>query len=106
MPRALVVDIRPHRVRDVAIVVVRTAPGGADQHAHCALMNADGSGVTSPGPDGHTHAVDECDVLASAGHTHDLSAQRCERDHDERAWHIAKPPPPRRRPPRPHRHVE
>ncbi|HZE50655.1 MAG TPA: hypothetical protein VE074_13890 [Jatrophihabitantaceae bacterium] len=85
---ALAVQVPRVRVHDQKLVTVRTVPGGADKHTHCALMDDYGFGYTSPGPDGHTHAVDGCDVLAAAGHTHDLSAQRCDREHDRRVRHV------------------
>jgi hypothetical protein len=85
---ALAVDVRRHRVHDAKIVVVRTAPAGADKHTHCALMDDDGFGITSPGPDGHTHAVEGCDVLVTSGHAHGLSAQRCDKEHDRRVRHV------------------
>jgi hypothetical protein len=51
-------------------------------------MDDAGFGVTSPGPDGHTHPVDGCDILPAAGHGHGLSAQRCDREHDRRVRHV------------------
>jgi hypothetical protein len=85
---AVAVESRRYRLHDVKVVVVRTAPAGADRHTHCAMMNDDGFGVTSPGPDGHVHDVDGCDILPADGHTHDLSAQRCDREHDKRVRHV------------------
>lgn len=85
---ALDVAARRTRVHDAKSVVVRTAPAGADRHTHCALMDDDGFGTTSPGPDGHTHAVEDGDVLAAFGHGHGLSAQRCDKEHDRRVRHV------------------
>jgi hypothetical protein len=84
------VDIRGrNRTRDQHMIAVRTAPGGADRHQHCARMDEKGNGVTSPGPGGHTHRVRLCDILpAPDGHRHDLSAVRCRRYHDERGRHV------------------
>lgn len=88
MPVAVAREQRRHRTHDQKLVAVRLAPGGADKHTHCALLDERGFGRTSPGPDGHVHQLLECDVELAAGHRHDLSGQRCTRVHDQRAQHV------------------
>jgi hypothetical protein len=87
---ALAVQKRSRVRDDVTKVYVRTTPAGEPGdgwHVHCLIIDANGFGVTSPGPDGHTHAVENGDVLKAAGHAHDLAA-RCEREHDRRVRHV------------------
>lgn len=76
------------RHHDPKMVVVRIAPAGADKHVHCAQIDDDGDGITSPGPDGHVHEVVGCDLKAAQGHTHELAAGRCDRPHDHRVRHV------------------
>jgi hypothetical protein len=75
------------RQHDAKQVVVRTAPGGADRHMHCATYDAHGCGETSPGPDGHVHRVQWGRVILMADHAHEFSATRCELAHDDRLLH-------------------
>jgi len=57
-------------------VALWTSPG-ADGHAHLAVFDGRGNGMTTPGPDGHVHVVLACDVmLAPDRHTHELTARR------------------------------
>lgn len=61
-----------------------TAPGGAKKHRHCATIDDEGDGCTTPGPDGHVHEIVGL-VVQPAGldqHTHDMSAQRCSSPHE------------------------
>lgn len=58
--------------------VVTTPAAG---HTHCAAVDDDGNGYTAPGPDGHVHEVAGLELLASGGHTHELGAERCRRQH-------------------------
>lgn len=75
------------RHHDAKQVYVRTVPGGADRHVHCAMFDADGDGKTSRGPDGHVHQVEAGRVIPMLGHTHEFSATRCELAHDHRLRH-------------------
>ena len=87
---ALAVQKRSRVRDDVTKVYVRTTPAGEGKtwHLHCLLIDANGFGVTSPAAtDGHTHAVEDGDVLQAAGHTHDIAA-RCELEHDRRVRHV------------------
>ena len=86
---ALAVQKRTRVRDDVTKVYVRTTPAGEGKgwHVHCLIIDACGFGVTSPGPDGHTHAVEDGDVLAAAGHKHDFAA-RCAHEHDRRLRHV------------------
>lgn len=71
------------RAREPIRQVVKTTPGGADKHTHCAIyFGDDGDGFTSPGPDGHVHKVIALELERILGHTHDLSASRCLERHD------------------------
>ncbi len=80
--RALEVAAPKRRVREPQIAYVMTAPGGPDHHRHCAAVKSDGRGRTAPGPDGHVHQVDGLEVLAADdGHSHGMSAQRCQSEH-------------------------
>jgi hypothetical protein len=72
---------RGRRLAEPQWAYVLTTPG-PDGHRHCASVDEDGDGHTAPaGADGHVHAIEELDVLARAGHRHELSAQRCTRRH-------------------------
>lgn len=87
---ALAVQKRSRVRDDVTKVYVRTTPHGVGPtwHVHCLIIDANGFGVTGPaGPDGHTHAVEDGDVLTAAGHRHDFAA-RCEQEHDRRVRHV------------------
>jgi hypothetical protein len=82
---------RTHRTHDQTMVSVRTAPGGADRHVHCACFDdEDGNGQTSAGANGHVHQVRGFDVMPAGpdGHRHDFSAQRCLRRHDRNCRHV------------------
>lgn len=79
---------RRGRRHDAKEVVVRTTPGGADRHVHCARWDANGCGETSPGPDGHVHRVKWGSVIAFDRHTHDFSSTRCELAHDQDLQHL------------------
>lgn len=75
---------RETRTRDHIRTAVLTTPGGRDRHRHCAVFIGEtGNGWTDTAADGHRHRVSFLDVLPSAGHGHELSAERCQRDH---AW--------------------
>jgi hypothetical protein len=78
------------RHHDAKDVIVRTAPGGADRHVHCALWDANGCGETSPGSDGHVHRVQWGRLIPMLGHTHDISGTRCELAHDHQLQHKAE----------------
>lgn len=74
---------RRGREREPIRSAVMTAPGGRDRHVHCLVFFGEtGTGFSSPGPDGHIHKVKGLDVMPNAGHTHDLSARRCNERHD------------------------
>lgn len=80
--------LRRPRHHDAKEVVVRTAPGGADRHVHCAVWTARGCAQTSAGPDGHVHRVKDGRVIPALDHTHDFSAARCDLEHDQELHHI------------------
>jgi len=85
VPRAQVRDKRAY-VQDLPYAYVLTDEGtGSAPHRHCVAVDGTGRGLTSPGPDGHVHQVDELDLTAAAGHTHELSADRCSARHTGRS---------------------
>jgi len=74
---------RRGRQRDPIRQAVKTVPGGTDRHVHCVIFEGDdGDGFTTPGVDGHVHQVEGLELVAAGGHTHDLSATRCDASHD------------------------
>lgn len=46
---------------------------GADMHMHQVQCGPDGNGQTDAGADGHVHPVRGNQILAQAGHTHDMA---------------------------------
>jgi hypothetical protein len=87
---ATVDDVEPRRrVRESIRSAVKTAPGGADRHVHCAIfLGDDGRGCTSPAPDGHFHVIRDLEIVPAEGHTHDLSSVRCLERHTRTARHV------------------
>lgn len=72
---------RASRIKESENSLVVTTRGGKDTHTHCAIIRPDGSGYTTPGPDGHIHTIVGLDLLAAFGgsddHRHELTAMRC-----------------------------
>ena len=95
--------MRHHEPETVAVV---TAPGGRDGHQHCAIVDEEGNGYTSPAADGHFHDISELVVMSSGStwkggnrrsdlapqthdHAHELSARRCSAQHGTIGQHVA-----------------
>ena len=95
--RAKLIDDEPRerRAREPIRSAMKTAPGGRDAHVHCVIFFGEtGRGYTSEGPDGHTHRVRDLDLAPAAdGHTHELSATRCNARHH---WDTGRHVRPRR----------
>ena len=67
--------------RDHSWVALRTSPA-PDGHRHVAVFDDDGSGWTTV-ERGHRHRVFRCDVMAAAGHAHEVSTSRVALSEDE-----------------------
>jgi hypothetical protein len=72
--------VTPHgrRLKEPRSAHVITSEG-PDGHTHCASIDPEGDGRTTPGGrDGHTHAVTGLEIERAAdGHRHELGAERC-----------------------------